>query len=94
MRTRILQGYCFNPFSKDSPALAAIVDKIVGSVRQHPRQVFVIHVNPKQEHVFLQRGFEGFRSVRYNNREYISFLKLRDESVIAADAFGDKAALL
>ena len=50
--------YFFNPFGED--VLQKVVDNIKESVKQHPRKVYCIYLNPKYKAVFEENGFKVF----------------------------------
>jgi SAM-dependent methyltransferase len=50
--------YFFNPFGED--VLQKVVDNIKESVKQHPRKVYCIYLNPKFKAVFEENGFKVF----------------------------------
>jgi SAM-dependent methyltransferase len=50
--------YFFNPFGED--VLQKVIDNIKESVKQHPRKVYCIYLNPKFKAVFEENGFKVF----------------------------------
>lgn len=48
--------YFFNPF--DEIIMLSVVKNITQSLRQFPREVFVIYINPLHEEIFLSAGFQ------------------------------------
>lgn len=50
--------YFFNPFGED--VLQKVIDNIKESVKQHPRKVYCIYLNPKYKAVFEENGFKVF----------------------------------
>lgn len=50
--------YFFNPFGEE--VLQKVIDNIKESVKQHPRKVYCIYLNPKYKAVFEKNGFEVF----------------------------------
>lgn len=50
--------YFFNPFGEE--VLQKVIDNVKESVKQHPRQVYCIYLNPKYKAVFEENGFKVF----------------------------------
>jgi SAM-dependent methyltransferase len=50
--------YFFNPFGEE--VLQKVIDNIKESVKQHPRKVYCIYLNPKFKAVFEENGFKVF----------------------------------
>ncbi len=50
--------YFFNPFGEE--VLQKVIDNIKESVKQHPRKVYCIYLNPKYKAVFEENGFKVF----------------------------------
>ncbi len=50
--------YFFNPFGEE--ILQQVINNIKESVKQHPRKVYCIYLNPKYKAVFEKNGFEVF----------------------------------
>ncbi|MEO6134063.1 MAG: class I SAM-dependent methyltransferase [Ginsengibacter sp.] len=48
--------YFFNPF--DEVIMLSVVKNITQSLRQFPREVFVIYINPLHKEIFLSAGFQ------------------------------------
>jgi SAM-dependent methyltransferase len=59
--------YFFNPFGED--ILQKVIDNIKESVKQHPRKVHCIYLNPKYKAVFDKNGFEVFFTEK--NKRYL-----------------------
>jgi SAM-dependent methyltransferase len=56
--------YFFNPFGET--ILQKVIDHIKESVKQHPRKIYCIYLNPKYKTVFERNGFEVFRIEKSN----------------------------
>ena len=50
--------YFFNPFGEE--VLQKVIDNIKESIKQHPRKVYCIYLNPKYKAVFEENGFKVF----------------------------------
>ncbi len=50
--------YFFNPFGEE--VLQKVIDNIKESVKQHPRKVYCIYLNPKFKAVFEENGIKVF----------------------------------
>ena len=50
--------YFFNPFGEE--VLQKVIDNIKESVKQHPRKLYCIYLNPKYKAVFEENGFKVF----------------------------------
>ncbi len=50
--------YFFNPFGEE--VLQKVIDNIKESVKQNPRKVYCIYLNPKYKAVFEENGFKVF----------------------------------
>jgi hypothetical protein len=48
--------FFFNPF--DEIVMLRVVKNILQSVRQHPRKIYVVYLNPVEKEIFLSAGFE------------------------------------
>lgn len=48
--------FFFNPF--DEIVMLRVVKNILQSVRQHPRKIYVVYMNPVEKEIFLSAGFE------------------------------------
>lgn len=59
--------YFFNPFGED--ILLQVINNIKESVKQHPRKVYCIYLNPKYKSVFDKNGFEVFYTEK--NKRYL-----------------------
>lgn len=59
--------YFFNPFGED--ILQKVIDNVKESVKQHPRQVYCIYLNPKYKAVFEENGFKVFYTEK--NKRYL-----------------------
>lgn len=59
--------YFFNPFGEE--ILQQVIDNIKESVKQHPRKIYCIYLNPKYKAVFEKNGFEVFYIEK--NRRYL-----------------------
>jgi len=57
--------YFFNPFGEE--IMQQVIDNIKESVKQHPRKIYCIYLNPKYKAVFEENGFEVFYTKK-NNR--------------------------
>jgi SAM-dependent methyltransferase len=56
--------YFFNPFGED--ILQKVIHNIKESVKQHPRKIYCIYLNPKYKRVFEKNGFEIFLTEKSN----------------------------
>lgn len=56
--------YFFNPFGED--ILQQVIHNIKESVKEHPRKIYCIYLNPKYKSVFDKNGFEVFRIEKSN----------------------------
>ena len=59
--------YFFNPFGADIMQL--VLQNIKESVKQHPRKIYCIYLNPKYKAVFEQSGFHVFYTEK--NKRYL-----------------------
>lgn len=59
--------YFFNPFGED--ILLQVINNIKESVKQHPRKVYCIYLNPKYKSVFDKNGFKVFYTEK--NKRYL-----------------------
>ena len=59
--------YFFNPFGEE--VLQKVIDNIKESVKQHPRKVYCIYLNPKYKAVFEENGFAVFYTKK--NKRYL-----------------------
>jgi SAM-dependent methyltransferase len=59
--------YFFNPFGEE--VLQKVIDNIKESVKQHPRKVYCIYLNPKYKEVFEENGFDVFYTEK--NKRYL-----------------------
>lgn len=57
--------YFFNPFGAD--IMQAVIKNIKENVKQHPRAIYCIYLNPKHKEVFENNGFKIFH-VEKNKR--------------------------
>ncbi len=57
--------YFFNPFGEN--ILELVIQNIKESVKQHPRKIYCIYLNPKYKAVFDKNGFKVFHTEK-NNR--------------------------
>lgn len=57
--------YFFNPFGES--ILLQVINAIKESVKQHPRKIFCMYLNPKHKTVFEENGFKVFY-IEKNNR--------------------------
>ncbi|MCD6019408.1 MAG: methyltransferase protein [Bacteroidetes bacterium] len=57
--------YFFNPFGEN--ILRQVIQNIKESVKQHPREIYCIYLNPKYKAVFDQNGFKVYH-IEKNNR--------------------------
>lgn len=48
--------FFFNPF--DEIVMLQVVKNILQSVRQNPREIYVVYINPVEKEIFLSAGFE------------------------------------
>jgi SAM-dependent methyltransferase len=59
--------YFFNPFGEE--VLQKVIDNIKESVKQHPRKVYCIYLNPKYKAAFEENGFDVFYTEK--NKRYL-----------------------
>ena len=59
--------YFFNPFGEE--VLQKVIDNIKESVKQHPRKVYCIYLNPKYKAAFEENGFAVFYTKK--NKRYL-----------------------
>jgi SAM-dependent methyltransferase len=59
--------YFFNPFGEE--VLQKVIDNIKKSVKQHPRKIYCIYLNPKYKAVFEENGFDVFYTEK--NKRYL-----------------------
>src|SRR6185437_410470 len=64
--------FFFNPF--DEVVMLQVVKNILYSLRQNPRKVYVIYVNPLHKEIFLSAGFE--EEYYLKKMEYLEFIIL------------------
>ena len=48
--------FFFNPF--DATVMLAVVKNILLSLKNHPREIYVVYVNPVHKEIFMSAGFE------------------------------------
>ena len=62
--------YFFNPFGAD--IMQSVINNIKESVKQYPRKVYCIYLNPKYKEVFEKNGFTVFYTEK--NKRYLEGL--------------------
>ena len=71
--------FLFNPF--DEVVMLQVVKNILSSLKQNPRKVYVVYVNPLHKEIFLSAGFE--EEYYLKKMEYLEFIilsKIPEES--------------
>jgi SAM-dependent methyltransferase len=68
--------FFFNPF--DETVMLQVVKNILFSLKQKPRKVFVVYINPLYKEIFLSAGFEEEYYVK--KMEYLEFSILSKEA--------------
>lgn len=66
--------FFFNPF--EEPVMIRVVRNIMQSVREHPRKIYLVYLNPVHEELFMSAGFEKeyyFRKLEYLEMSIYSF---------------------
>lgn len=58
--------YFFNPFGED--IMQAVINNIKESVKQHPRKIYCLYLNPKYKEVFEKNSFNVFLTEK--NKRY------------------------
>lgn len=61
--------FFFNPF--DEVVLLKVVKNILSSLKDFPRKIFIIYINPVHRHIFLSAGFE--EEYFFKKMEYLEF---------------------
>lgn len=59
--------YFFNPFGKD--IMQKVIQNIKESLKQNPRKIYCIYLNPKYKSVFDRSGFKQFCEIK--NKRYL-----------------------
>jgi SAM-dependent methyltransferase len=59
--------YFFNPFGKD--IMQKVIQNIKESLKQNPRKIYCIYLNPKYKSVFDNSGFKQFCEIK--NKRYL-----------------------
>ncbi len=59
--------YFFNPFGED--ILQMVIQNIKESLRQHPRKIYCVYLNPKYQTVFEKNNFQIFYTEK--NKRYL-----------------------
>lgn len=59
--------FFFNPF--DEIVMLAVVKNILASLKQNPREVYVVYINPLHKEIFMSAGFEQI--FHYEKLKYI-----------------------
>ncbi|MEJ7766191.1 MAG: class I SAM-dependent methyltransferase [Chitinophagaceae bacterium] len=54
--------FFFNPFKE--PVMKRVIRNILASVKEHPRKIWVVYINPQHKHLFLERGFRQIYYLR------------------------------
>ena len=68
--------FFFNPF--DEVVMLAVVKNILASIKENPREVYVVYLNPIHKEIFMSAGFEQIF--------YLQKLKYIEVSVLMLDA--------
>ena len=61
--------FFFNPF--DEVVMLQVIKNILSSLKQNPRKVYVVYVNPLHKEIFLSAGFE--EEYYFRKMEYLEF---------------------
>jgi SAM-dependent methyltransferase len=67
--------FFFNPF--DEVVMVKVVKNILLSVKENPRKIFVIYINPVHKEIFLSAGFD--EEWHFRRMEYLEFSILSKE---------------
>lgn len=67
----------FNPF--DEQVMVPVVRNLLQSVKESPREIFVIYFNPTEKEIFLSAGFRELRYYRKMNYLDFSILHILPE---------------
>ena len=67
--------FFFNPF--DEVVLLKVVKNILSSLKEFPRKIFIIYINPIHKEIFLSAGFE--EEYFFRKMEYLEFCILSKE---------------
>lgn len=70
--------FFFNPF--DEVVLLKVVKNILSSLKDFPRKIFIIYINPIHKDIFLSAGFE--EEYFFKKMEYLEFCILSKEPEI------------
>jgi len=73
--------FFFNPF--DEVVMLKVVKNILSSLRENPRKVYVVYINPLHKEIFLSAGFE--EEWNFRKMEHLEFSILSKKS----DDFSD-----
>lgn len=68
----------FNPF--DEKVMLPVVKNILKSIKENPREIFILYFNPTEKEIFLSAGFEELW--HYEKMEYLDFSILYKSSDI------------
>lgn len=68
--------FFFNPF--DEIVLLKVAKNILASLKEFPRKIYVIYLNPVHKEIFLSAGFE--EEYFFKKMEYLEFLILSKEA--------------
>ena len=67
--------FMFNPF--DDTIMSAVLHNIGTSLHAHPRDMTIIYINPLQQHLFIEHGYEQvYHSKKMHYLEGSIFVKL------------------
>ena len=67
--------FFFNPF--DEVVLLKVVKNMLSSLKEFPRKIFVVYINPLHKEIFLSAGFE--EEYFFKKMEYLEFCILYKE---------------
>jgi SAM-dependent methyltransferase len=70
--------FFFNPF--DEIVLLKVVKNILASLKESPRKIYVIYINPVHKEIFLSAGFD--EEYFFRKMEYLEFVILSKEPEI------------
>lgn len=70
--------FFFNPF--DEIVLLKVVKNILASLKESPRKIYVIYINPVHKEIFLSAGF--YEEYFFRKMEYLEFVILSKEPEI------------
>jgi len=75
--------FFFNPF--DEIIMLKVVKNILSSLKENPRKVFIVYINPLHKEIFLSAGFE--EEWHFRKMEYLEFSILSKDAAKFEDDF-------